>query len=213
MNKLFSVSYVFLSVFAVAVLAQQSDRGTSKGDILFTKARPTIYITFEGTGTVTPTATKLAADTTGQEAHEEKAKNGIRILRLRLHNNTRWAISFSTDSLYIGPNITPWRLGDGRPALGLRDGIQVNVQYQIEPERGAKVVEAPVINRGDVSSTSWLPPGRSIIFNVPREHLNKNLRLYVSFAYEWETAEHDYGTKEPEHRVYFRASDLPEKAQ
>jgi hypothetical protein len=48
-----------------------------------------------------------------------------------------------------------------------------------------------------------------VIFIVPREHLAKNLKVYVSYAYEWETAERDYGNKEPEHRVYFRAADLP----
>ncbi|MGH9768144.1 MAG: hypothetical protein ACREAB_11970 [Blastocatellia bacterium] len=214
-----------LCSFALAVLAQQKDKTITKADVLLSKGDPTIHITFESVGRLSPKPTKLiATDSTNQEAQWPITNEGdIQIVRLRLHNNTRWAISFSTDSLYIGPQTTPLRLGDGRGALGLRDGIEVNVRYGIEPETGVEFVKAPggsvniipievklpVINRSDVSSTSWLPSGRSVIFIVPREHLAKNLKVYVPFAYEWETAERDYGTKEPEHRVYFRAADLP----
>lgn len=216
MNKIYKALSVaaVLYGFALAVLAGQKDNGLTKADILFAKGKPTIYITYENSGKINPRATKIAADSTGQEAQRHIGnEDGIQIVRLRLHNNTRWAINFSTDSLYIGPNITPLRLSDGRSALGLRDGIEVNVRYEIEPERGAEFVEAPVFNRSDMFSTSWLPPGRSVIFIVPREHLSKNLKVYVPFTYEWETTERDYGIKEPEHRVYFRSSDLPEIAR
>jgi hypothetical protein len=228
MNKV-NIALLGLSMlcgFALAVLAQQKDQATTKENILFSKGKPTIYITFESTNRLGPSSTKLIAiDNANEEPQKPvSSEGGIQIVRLRLHNNTRWAISFSTDSLYIGPKATPLRLSDGRGALGLRDGIEVNIRYGIEPELGLEPVKAPdssintrpievkppVINRSDMLSTSWLPSGRSVIFIVPREHLAKNLRVYVSFTYEWETAEHDYGNKEPEHRVYFRAADLPQ---
>jgi hypothetical protein len=77
-----------------------------------------------------------------------------------------------------------------------------------------RVKDIPVgYNRGHVFSTSWLPSGRSVNFSVPREHLAKHLGVYVSFKYEWATAENDSGNNEPEHRVYFRASDLPAKSE
>jgi hypothetical protein len=68
-------------------------------------------------------------------------------------------------------------------------------------------------DQGDVFSSAWLPPGSSIIFSVPREHLSPDLMIFIRFNYEWEYGERTFGSDEPEHRVYFRASDLPKKLQ
>lgn len=100
--------------------------------------------------------------------------------------------------------IIPIRLCDGRGALGLRTGIEVNPRYEIETVLNDP--KSPVINRSHMFSTSWLPPGGSVIFSVPREHLAKRLSVYIPYNYEWEYGERTFRSDEPQHRVYFRAS-------
>lgn len=192
----------------------QQNVALKKADVLVTKGHPTVYFTFERAGTRKP----LDAGESG------------RGIWLRLHNNTPWSISFCTPGLYLGSRIESYRLRDGRGALGLREGAEIYACHGVEQvsyyesettasgginmNESVRVQNIPVgYNRGHVFSTSWLPPGRSVILSVPREHLAKHLGVYLSFKYEWETAENDSGNNEPEHRVYFRASDLPEKIQ
>lgn len=225
-----SLAVLFLFVLAMAVSAQHKEPCGTQSGILLSKEKPTIYITFERVGKVKPTPTRLAATDTTQEKSDDQDDESIQVVWLRLHNNTRWAINFATDSLYVGPKITPMRLCDGRGALGLRTGIEVNVRYEVEAVSGYESVRTsdggliinspvdvpkpPVINRSDVFSTSWLPAGGSVIFSVPREHLvAKHLAIYIPYNYEWEYGERIFRSDEPQHRVYFRASDLPEKMQ
>jgi len=201
-----------LFMFASSVFSQDV-APSKKADAVVSKGKPTVYITFERAGTRKP-----------MDAGE--SDQGI---WLRLHNNTPWSISFCTPGLYLGSRIESYRLRDGRGALGLREGVEIHTchgveqvdYYESERSNGGinvnesvQVKKLPVgYNRRHVSSTSWLPPGRSVVFSVPREHLAKHLGVYLSFKYEWETAENDSGNNEPEHRVYYRASNLPEKVQ
>ena len=204
---------VALFLFASSVFSQHKSP-FKKADVVVTKGNPTVYITFERAGTRKPL-----------DAGESE-----RGIWLRLHNNTPWSISFCTPGLYLGSRIEPYRLSDGRGALGLREGVEIHACHGVEqvsyyqsektPNRGINMNESvrvqniPVgYNRGHVFSAAWLPPGRSVVLSVPREHLAKHLGVYLSFKYEWETAENDSGNNEPEHRVYFRASDLPKTFQ
>lgn len=210
MSKLTLIAVQFF-VIASSVFAQHNGQ-SKKADVVLSKGNPTVYITFERAGIREPL-----------DAGE--SDEGI---WLRLHNNTPWSISFCTPGLYLGPKVESYRLRDGRGALGLREGVEIQVCHGVEQvdfyrsketspgvvnlNESVRVKNLPVgYNRGHVSSTSWLPPGRSVIFSVPREHLAKRLGVYLSFKYEWETAENDNGNNEPEHRVYFRCSDLPER--
>ena len=210
-NKIL-LSAILLCGFPSAGPAQQKE-GLTKADVVLSSGKPTVYITFERAG----------------EREPVYAKESNRGIWLCIHNNTRWSISFCTESLYIGTKTTPLRLSDGRGALGLRDGVEISPCYEVEAVRGyesertrdgglviekpVQVPPLPVGTRGDVFSVSWLPPGRSVIFSVPREHLAKHLAIYVLFNYEWETSERDVGDGEPHHRLYFRASDLPDCVQ
>lgn len=225
MSKM-SLAVLVLYVFAVSISAQHKVPCGTEAGILLSKEKPTIYITFEHMGKVKPTPTRLAATDTNQEKSDDQDNESIQVVWLRLHNNTRWAINFATDSLYVGPKIIPTRLCDGRAALGLRTGIEVNARYEVEAVSGYESVRTsdggliinspvdapkpPVINRSDMFSTSWLPAGGSVIFSVPREHLAKHLAIYIPYNYEWEYGERTFRSNEPQHRVYFRASDLPE---
>lgn len=104
---------------------------------------------------------------------------------LRLHNNTRWAIRLQMNDI-------PRQYGDA------------NLFYEVLSEN--KVV----IDMGcHVCSSNKLPPGKSILFSIPREYLNKDLAIRISFSYEWEEDERDSTSLEPEHYVYFYSSELP----
>jgi hypothetical protein len=227
MKKL-SLAMLVLPILFVTLSAQTGESCATRTGILLSKDKPTIYITFERAGKVNPAPVRLAATDAPLGQSNDQNTESIRVFWLRLHNNTRWAIKFPTDSLYVGPKITPIRLCDGRGALGLRTDIEVSARYEVETVSygsvrtfggGSKMnspaddAKPPVINRSDVFSTTWLPPGGSVIFSVPREHLAKHLAIYIPYNYEWEYGERVFRSDEPEHRAYFRASDLPEKIQ
>jgi hypothetical protein len=210
MDKMLRAIFVLCGLVLTA-FPQQLKQGVSDGDVRLSKDKPTIYITFERAGERQP----LLANESNQ---------GI---WLRLHNNTRWAINFCTPSLYVGAKVAPLRLNDGRAVLGLRDGVEISMCHEVEAvksyesgitpegemfkERPVEVQQPPVgYGTGDLFSSSWLPAGGSVVFSVPREHLAKHLAIYIPYNYEWEYGERAVRSDAPQHRVYFRASDLPE---
>jgi hypothetical protein len=137
--------------------------------------KPAIYLTFERVG-------------------------GDDSVWLRLHNNTPWAVSFRTEHDYQGKDVTPLVLGEGRVVPGLADGLEVTPEYFIEHATDRVTTSA----RGwCTATTSWLPPGRSVVFSFPREALKSWEEVYIRFTYEWEGGGHD-----PEHRVKFSGFDL-----
>jgi hypothetical protein len=119
---------------------------------------------------------------------------------LRLHNDTKWAISFRTEQPYDGAGATAFALGDGRVVYGLADNLEVAPEYFIEHATD----RVTTVGRGWCTSVaSWLPPGRSVLFSFPRESIKPWEQLYVRFTYEWEQSEN-----EPEHQVKFYGSSL-----
>jgi hypothetical protein len=140
------------------------------------------------------------------------------VVLLRLHNNTSWTIGFPTESMYVGPAVTAWSFCDGTGVLGLRDGIEANGRYELElldDETTASSHSAKHLSLGrtDVFSTSWLPPGRSVIVAVLKEHLKRGLAIYLPFNYEWETEKRHVRGDEAQHRVYFYFWNLPENVR
>jgi hypothetical protein len=138
-------------------------------------SKPTIYLTFERFG-----------------------ENDS--LWLRLHNNTRWAISFRTENRYVRASVTPLKLNDGRLVLGLADNLEIVPEYFIEHATDR------VTTNGKywcTALTSWLPSGRSVVFSFPRKNLKSWEQIYVTFTYEWERGDYD-----PEHKVRFHGFDL-----
>lgn len=214
MNKTLWATLILCSLALTVFSQQQQKQSASNGDVRLSKDKPTVYITFERAGERKP----LFASESNQGVW------------LRLHNNTRWAINFCTPSLYVGEKVAPLRLSGRRGALGLRDGVEVTMCHEVEAvksyesgmtpegemfkERPVEVQQPPVGYRtGEVFSNSWLPAGGSVIFSVPREHLAKHLAIYIPYNYEWEYGERTFRSDEPQHRVYFRASDLPENTE
>ena len=178
-------------LFLISMLgvAQQSNR---ENPVLLNPALPSVYLRFDRFGKRAP-------------VHSGESGN---IVRLTLHNNTKGAISLCTESLYIGPKVNPLKLWSGKTVLGLREGTETAVCYSLEHQTGsaAAVGEYRVTpgTGGDVSSTSWVPSGHSIVIEVPKEDLDTRSRIRVPFNYEWEPDARDEA-----HIVFFNNSELP----
>ena len=111
-----------------------------------------------------------------------------------------------------------------------KDGAEVGIRYYLEPydprptmqfttAAGEKVPPderehppVPEVKRFDFLTEWWTPKNESIIFEIPKEHLARNIALYVYLRYEWK----ELGTETlsgPVHLVYFRGIDLPAEVQ
>lgn len=199
MRKLLSVMLI-LSSLPVVGLAQHEKSPTAISDIRVSKNRPSVFLTFERFGkAINPMEARLA-EKGGTSKSKEKGED----IWLRLHNNTRVLIEIPTWSLYL----TRYQRPDGSTAFGLSDGMEVSALYGVLESDGRHVLYG-----GDSFSNSLLPPGRSVIFSVSRDHLSKNRSIFVWFRYEWEWESRlGYAEgKEPSHRAEFYSYQLPEK--
>lgn len=123
--------------------------------------------------------------------------NGV-WLRFR---NSPLPISFRTDSFYLPRPNCGVKLSNGANGPGLCDGREISIQYQIEEADGKRVPFGI-----DVSSTSILPPCFSVLFSVPRVHLENGRTIFVNYTHLKENEKHEqYGTA---HRINFRGSQL-----
>ncbi len=110
------------------------------------------------------------------------------------------------------------------------DGAEAPVRYYLEeydpgpvmqttdssghksPPDESKHPPVPKFQRYDFMTEWWIPKDQSIVFEVPKEHLARNVELCVYLRYEWESL----GTEDldgPVHLVYFRGIDLPKQIQ
>jgi hypothetical protein len=199
MKNLLLTSLVLLSLAATGLPQDKSP--VSDADIRLSKEKPGIYITFERLGKA-PNPMDARLGETGEPSKSKERGNDV---WLRLHNNTRWAIGFRTWSLYVGKSVTPYRLPNGANSFGLGGGMEVNVVYRVEESDGEVVPYG-----GDNSSYSLLPPGRSIIFSVMREHLSKGRSINVEFEYEWEFGQTYSNNLAPVHRSEYYGTRLQE---
>lgn len=197
MKKTFVIALIMYCLFPVT-FAYTNNMIEEEEDVRLRKDKPTVYITFERTGERRP-------------LEEGESNKGV---WLRLHNNTRWKIKIAAFNVPESPS-SP------------KDGKEVGLYYEVEMVnhsgegqfvRGAKESSKTKENsdlpigyrKGGVISHTWIQPGDSLIFSIPREHLTKDLKIYVGFQYEWEKRKGYVGIDgEPEHHVYFSSNDLP----
>jgi len=212
MTRIILTGTFWLSTLMVSGYAQTRDLAREVPPHL-SNTKPTVYLTFERAGNREP-------------VHTSESRLGI---WLRLHNNTKWAINFCTPGLYLPPRVAPRYLADDRSVLALKEGVEISICHGVEqirryewnfgPPKGARNNSSAKAKRqvgydtGDVSSSTWLPSGTSVVFSVPAEHLSEDLAIFLRFNYEWEFRDRSYTRDEPEHRVYFRAAELPKKLQ
>jgi hypothetical protein len=213
----------FLSVVLIlsfgAVSAQQRKSRLPANRVRISKQQPTVHITFVRFGTREP-------------RYNHESNEGV---WLRVHNNTRWSLTFHgldwfTDedrevTVFYGVEEIPKPIGPIEfsvpryvtpppPGAPAQPPPQTEALSQSKAET-SKNCEAPPGDWGThVVAPITLPPGKSMVFSVPREALCKNLKIYLVYNYAWERRDKyqsfDY---EPEHRVYFKGSDLPDTAR
>src|SRR5690349_3818024 len=112
------ISLLLLSNFSTRINNLQIPCSAEGSPLLFPD-KPAIYITFEHFDKVPPNNT-------------DKSKQGI---WLRLHNNTRWAISVLDEFGSLNASYDEIHLCNGNIS-GLQDGSEAEIIYKIESSRG-----------------------------------------------------------------------------
>lgn len=85
--------------------------------------------------------------------------------------------------------------------------------YQVEKDQLSttkmpKIPNSTLNGVGNNGGGAWIASQDSIFFPVPAKYLQKGLKISVKFEYEWEISKQGLSINEPEHRVYFRGSDI-----
>ena|GEM_PF-1648181 len=211
-----SIFLIFCGVLSISAQHKNVPLDTRK-TVRVDETKPAIYLEFVKIGT----CRHAESFTTLTENPCESKRTDIKVdtfeaVWLRLRNNSRWAIELKAGNIYSSPKTEGYGLQDGRGRAGITDGVEMDIEYDVEAERGYDRIEtengteykfidvqAPYIKRMGVSFQVFLPPGRSVIFAVKREYLAKYLSVFVQYVYEWETSEKITAFEEPKHRVYF----------
>lgn len=214
--KAFVIVFVVAVAFASCVVAQRRSGGVNK-DVRISKKHPTVYISFERLGKREP-------------RHTGESEEGV---WLRLHNNTQRNLSLRA----YGASDRVFSKGDDEEA-GMFYKVQAvprfqeiinfppklppvelpsvtNKQLASVPVEVSKVeehedCEVSIGESCHVCSVILSPPGKSLLFSVPREHLCKNLMLYINYQYAFELEEGSSFERsgEPQHNVYFYGSAI-----
>lgn len=131
-------------------------------------------------------------------------------VRLRLYNNSRWAVTIPTFSVYVNPKkIVTIKLANGATALALPGDRDIStIHYYVEKDGTQENINVPRRDYSDSFNPSWVAINDSIFFTVPKEHLREGLQVYVPFNYEWEINRQGVISNEPRHKVFFRGTTL-----
>ncbi|MGV8040430.1 MAG: hypothetical protein AB2L07_10245 [Thermoanaerobaculaceae bacterium] len=170
-------------------------------DNRISKDAPAIYISFEGKGAA---ADSLA--TRFLEAGDSRnSRRPGKDVWLRLHNNSLWALSVTSLGMHTGKQPEMIELLSGTCVFAAADGMEVAIVYRLRREDGREI---PVYPGLDMFWTTWLPPGRSVLFSIPHALLPKKWVVAIPYNYEWEDVQTGYGGG-PVHSVEFWSYRLP----
>lgn len=174
------------------VHAQRKATNKARSTVRLVKDKPSVYITFERKGKRGPL---------------DAGESNVGIW-LRLHNNTRWDISFCASGvpeeygevgMYYEVEEIPFQESGGSYAQAAQGETLAKIEKREIP---------PGHRIGHVCHVYKLLSGKSLVFSVPREHLAENLAIKVAFNYGWEESEDSISGLEPHHSVYFYATSL-----
>jgi hypothetical protein len=194
---MFKLTLIAAAVCLVASLSFAQSKPSAQG-------WPIIYLSFEKFGeAIDPLAEREA-----EAGESSRSKKKGRDVWLRLHNNSKFAISFRTDSLYLGKRVSTYQFSDGSKILSLVNDAEVSMQYNVEEKDGRAVP-----HNLDSSWTSWLAPGRSVLFSVRRDHLSNGRMIYVDFNYDWEKGDVYSNNLAPVHRSEYYGYRLESDAK
>lgn len=217
---------ILLSLFALIVVTSeaQTNGSRSSSNTLLNKGiekdKPSIYLSYVGAGSINENCSLKKQPT----------------YQLKLHNNSPYPININANYNGNFPT-TDLKLSDGTKGISLPDGSKVtDICYQAEPilkmdssyENGKIAIEIPIersipaipitcrcvwsqqrTRRYDAYPGVWIPSGSSIVFDVPQQFLEKDLKIYTLFNFEWEFKDGLIQYDEPHHQVYFYSSDIP----
>jgi hypothetical protein len=136
---------------------------------------------------------------------ECREKNGV---RLRLVNDTSWAVSVSTFSMYANPfKYKKYKLSSGPTVFLLPEDEEISsLFYWLQKDaaiKGKRYIEV-ITMAADNSAESWIAPGKSVYFRVENEYMDSAYDLYVKVNYEWELKEGSAMiNSSTEHRIYY----------
>jgi hypothetical protein len=195
--KMFKLTLIAIAFCLIASISFAQSKPPAQG-------WPIIYIGFEKFGKAIDPMNERMAEGGDSARSKEKGKD----VWLRFHNNSKFAISFRTDSMYLGKRASMYQFPDGSKVLSLVDGAEVSIQYQI-----AEKDRRSVPYGSDNAFISWLAPGRSVLFSVRREHLLNDRMIYIDFNYDWEKADRYSYNLAPVHRSEYYAYRLEQEAK
>lgn len=221
------ISLLLVLGSAATVTSQRKAVPDTRKSVRVDEKKPTIYLEFVKVGTCRHAESfTVLTENPCQSKRKDIMINTFDAVWLRLRNNSRWSIELKAGNIYPSPKTDGYDLQDGRAVSGIADSVEMDIEYDVEAERGYERVEtekgteyklidvqAPYIKRLGVSYRVFLPPGRSVILAVKREYLAKHLSVFVQYIYEWETSEKDSAFEEPRHRVYFSYYKLEKALQ
>src|SRR5262249_28378563 len=110
---------------------------------------------------------------------------------LRISKNKRWAI---------------WLDASGVP--NKRYG-EISLYYTIESVNDGRIATD---SRCHGCSNVPLASGKSWIFVIPLDYLDKDQRVRINFSFDWENRDDAFAGREAEHSVFFYTSKLPKLA-
>ena len=197
--------------------AQRRRPPDTRKNVRLVENKPTIYLEFVKLGVCNRAESFTVLSSSPCESKREDIQiDKFDAAWLRVQNNSRWAIAIKAGNSYVAPMADGFMLHDGRTVTAANEGVDIDLQYDVEAERGYERIEtasgteyrfidvkAPYIKRMGVFSQIWVPSGRSVVFAVKREYFAKHLMIYLPYKYEWETSQRNVGFEEPEHRAYF----------
>src|SRR4051812_40237944 len=126
--KMFKLTLIAIAFCVVASISFAQSKPPAQG-------WPIIYISFETFAkAIDPMSERMAED-----GYSARSKENGKDVWLRLHNNSKFAISFRTDSMYLGKSASMYQFSDGAKVLSLVDGAEVSIQYQIAEKDGRSV--------------------------------------------------------------------------
>ncbi len=163
-------SWLFILVLGLttAAAAQRTVSHRANPDVRLSKKQSTFYVTFKG---------------------EDNGR-----VWLRLHNNTKWAITIPTEESYFDDKCV-YKMTGGYPVLCMPQGMKAEIRYSIEQDGQMLSVKSGTV------CTSVLLPGRYVEFSVLRDHVSNKRSVLIPFQYEWEAGNGYSGESDPVHWI------------
>ncbi len=144
-----------------------------------------VFVTFSHFGDFADLAAKRLVET-GQPDTSLVRRNeaDASAIWLRLHNNSRLPINFSTESIYLtGKKECGYRTSMGKFSYGLCEGAEIGIRFSVFDAKGK-----PVRYGYDFGGISMLPPNTSVLFSVPRELLSDGRSIVIRYKFLNENA-------------------------